>query len=345
VHARSLAVVVSLALGLIGCGETDRQINRAAPSAQTERSSTLYLAGNEEMWVVDVDAERAQHLRMRLAAGDPPHLIAAIGDRLALWSYDVTSVPAADPTARPTMLAEDGWIFIRGAAKDRIWVGFLDPDSPETERELGELREIAADGDVITRGVEPPDGAWPYAELTSGLLFDVRETLTVWDPEDQRTVRTFPRELIGDMGPVSGDLLASCRASCEELILTDFAAGTQRHIAAPEGLTLVAPLASFSPDGTLLAIPVKQAGGSWTSLSYDRQLALLSLKTGDVRIVPGSTVPPGYVITAWSAEGDEVFITGGERFKPRTIIAYRLDDHAARKLDIEVGDFYDMVAR
>ena len=157
------------------------------------------------------------------------------------------------------MLAEDGWIFIPGAARDRIWVGFPGPEGPPT---LGEFREIDERGNVITRDVKPLRGAWPYAELTSGLLFQGPGPLTLWDPEDQRTVRTYPWDkILGDMGPVRGDMLASCRESCEELILTDFALGTQRHIAAPEGLALVAPEASFSPDGTLLAIPVKKAGG------------------------------------------------------------------------------------
>ena len=47
------------------------------------------------MWVVDLDAEYADHLRMpdQLAPGDPPHRSAA-----------------------------------------RIWVGFLDSESPETAR-------------------------------------------------------------------------------------------------------------------------------------------------------------------------------------------------------------------
>jgi hypothetical protein len=121
VHIHSLAAVGALALALVGCAEVGREMNDAAPSAELERSSTLLLAGNEEMWVVDAGAERVEHLRMRgLAAGDPPHRIAAIGDHIALWSYDVMSVPVADPAARRTTLAEDSWIFIPGAARDRI---------------------------------------------------------------------------------------------------------------------------------------------------------------------------------------------------------------------------------
>jgi hypothetical protein len=167
--------------------------------------------------------------------------------------------------------------------------------------------------------------------LTSGLLFQGPGPVTLWDPDSQRTVRTYPWEMIGDMGPVSGDLLASCLESCEELILTDFAAGTQRHIAAPEGLALVVPEASFSPDGTLPAVPVKEAGGGWKSFSTnDRELALLSLETGEARIVPDSTVSPGYVFTAWSLDGREVFLTGGQRHASRDLIAYRVNDDRAR---------------
>jgi hypothetical protein len=196
---------------------------------------------------------------------------------------------------------------------------------------------------VITHGVKPPDGAWPYAELTSGLLFQGPGPVRLWDPEDQRTVRTFSWKEIGDMGPVSGDLLASCLESCQELILTDFATGDQRRVAAPEGLALVAPEASFSPDGAILAVPVTEAGGGWKSLStHDRGLALVSLETGDIQIVSDSTVSPGYVFTAWSPDGAEVFITGGERQASRDLAAYRLGGDRARALDVEVGDFYDI---
>jgi hypothetical protein len=344
VSTKSVATVAAVALALAGCGETVSGTDPKAPSEESSNAPTLFLAGDAELWTVDVDAERAEHLPMpELAAGDPPHAIAAIGDRLALWGYDVAGVPIADPSGSPTTLANDGWIFIPAAEADRIWVGFLDPESPVTERALAELREIDADGNVITRGVEPPHGAWPYAELTSGLLFQGPGPVRLWNPESERTVRTYPWEAIGDMGPVTGDLLASCRESCDELILTDFAAGEQRRIQAPSGLAFVAFEAAFSPDGTTLAVPVKEAGGGWRSYStYDRELALVSLESGETEIVTDSTVSAGYVFTAWSPAGDEVFITGGERHAAREIVAYGLGELRARVLDVEVGDFYDI---
>jgi hypothetical protein len=340
-----VAGVAVLVLALAGCGEAVNGPDPKRPGS-TPEPATLFLAGTNAMWVVDADDEQVEHLRIpELGAGDPPHLIAPVGDRLALWNYDVASVPAADPSTPPETLAKDGWIFIPAADPDRIWVGFLDPDSPATERGLGELREIDADGDVITRGVKPPEGAWPYAELTGGLLFQGPGPIRLWDPDTDRTVRTYPWHQIGDMGPVSGDLLASCLESCEGLILTDFATGEQRRIAAPEGLAFVAPEASFSPDGTTLAVPVKEAGGGWKSFStYDRQLALVDLEDETIEIVAGSQAPPGYVFTAWSSDGGEVFMTGGGPETERVIVSYRAGNEGARRLDVQVGDFYDIAA-
>ena len=340
----SVAIVAALALALAACGGPPGGTDPDGPRKESRKAATLFLAGNGELWTVDVDAERAEHLRMpELAAGDPPHRIAAIGDRLALWGYDVAGVPLADPSGSARTLASDAWIFIPAAEDDRIWVGFLDPESPATERALGELREIDAGGNVITRGVEPPDGAWPYAELTSGLLFQGPGSLRLWNPQSERTVRTYPWQEIGDMGPVSGDVLASCRESCEELILTDFAAGEQRRIRAPRGLVFAAFQAAFSPDGATLAVPVLEAGGGWRSYStHDRELALVSLEGGETEIVADSTVSAGYVLTAWSPAGDRVFMTGGGRSAAREIVAYGVGEARARVLDVKIGDFYDI---
>lgn len=340
-----VAAVAALVLALAGCGEGVSGADPKTPRSGGE-PATLFLAGDLEMWVVDVDADQAEHLRIpELGGGDPPHRIATIGDRLALWDEDVASVPAADPSAAAETLAKDGWIFIPAADPDRIWVGFLDSDSPATAGGLGELREIDADGNVITRGVKPPDGAWPYAELTGGLLFQGPGPIRLWDPDTEHTVRTYSWQQIGDMGPVDGDLLASCFESCEELILTDFAGGGQRRVRAPDGLAFVAFEAMFSPNGATLAVPVIDAGGGWKSFStYDRQLALVDLEDETTEIVAGSEAPPGYVFTAWSSDGSQAFMTGGGPHTARTIIAYRLGDERARTLDVEVGDFYDIAA-
>jgi hypothetical protein len=309
-------------------------------AAEQERSeTTLFLAGIAELSVIEVEAGRAVRVpRPELGAGDPPHLIAPVGDRLAMWSYDVTSVPLADPAAEPTTLANDGWIFIPAADPDRIWVGFLHRDSPPTERGLEELREIDSAGNVVTRGVVPPDGAWPYAEVGGGLLFQSPRP-TLWDPDTGTTIRSWKWEQIGDMGPVTQDLLASSHYESGELVLTDVVSGEQRRIAPPQGGALLAWEGAFSPNGDTLAVPAKTAdelGG--------QTLALVDVASGELELVPGSAVRGGYVFTAWSRDGEAVFLTGGGRGSDREIVAYQLGEARAEPLNVAVGDFYDIAA-
>jgi hypothetical protein len=226
------------------------------------------------------------------------------------------------------------------ADSDRIWVGFLDRESPPTERGLRELREIDSAGNVIEGGVEPPDGAWPYAEVGGGLLFQSPRP-TLWDPDTGKTRRTWEWEEIGDMGPVSSNLLASSDYSSGELRLTDVITGDQRRFAPPPGAKFVGWAASFSPDGTRLAVPLSTTG----DVNHGSQeLTVLDVTSGEIERVPGSGVPPGYVFTAWSSDGQEAFLTGGERFEERRIVAYRLGRERATRLDVAVGDFYDIAA-
>lgn len=331
-----MVACLAAVLALASCGE--RGAAADAPDEPREPAATVFLAGMGEMWVVDAGSGEVERVAMpQLGAGDPPHLIVAIGDRLAMWDYHVTSVPMSDPSAEPTTIAKHAWIFIPAADPERIWVGFLDPASPATERGLGELREIDSAGNVITAGIEPPDGAWPYAEVGGGLLFQSPRP-TLWDPHTGRTLRTWEWDEIGDMGPVVGDLLASSTYRTGELILTDVTTGEQRHIAPPDDFGLLAWEGAFSPDGSTLAVPVAKIGDQ----NGDQELALVDVGTGDIELVPGARVRGGYVFTAWSRDGSEVFMTGGGPETPRQVVSYTIGDEHSRVLDIGVGDFYDI---
>ena len=322
---------------VVGCGaepEVAVEPDRPPPAE-------LVLAGDGEIWVVDVAAERARHVRMlQLAPGDPVHRVVWRGDRFVFWGY--ATYAAAEPGKRLERIADDTWFFIPSAHRDRVWVTVLDPSSPETVRALKAVREITVAGRVTVPDVKPPGGRWPQGAVTSGLLFDRHPGWSVWDPRTGEEVSRL--NLGGPLGPTHGDMIASCAAEpCVELWLTDARTGRRRIARAPQGEAFQLSEAAFSPDGRELAAPVNDASASPSESPAD--LALVDVRSLETQIVPGSTVSPYYVFTAWSAEGDQVFITGGERFRPRTIIAYRLGDRTARALDIEVGDFYDMAAR
>ena len=73
-----------------------------------------------------------------------------------------------------------------------------------------------------------------------------------------------------------------------------------------------------------------------------RSLALVNVETGEIELVPGSHVLGGYVFTAWSRDGEAVFLTGGDSDTGRQIVVYRVGEERARALDVDVGDFYDV---
>jgi hypothetical protein len=63
-----------------------------------------------------------------------------------------------------------------------------------------------------------------------------------------------------------------------------------------------------------------------------------------VSVVEGSRVQPGYVFVAWASDGDSAFMSGGERFQPRTLVMYRLGSERAVEVPLRVDDFYGMAA-
>jgi hypothetical protein len=323
----------------------------AAPPAATSGpiarpgGPRLFLAGAGELWVMDVAGGSVRHRRLpQLSPGDPPYRIVRRGDTLVLWSYQTLTL---DPSgaAQPEVLVRDSWFFIPSAAPDRIWVGILDPKSPETERRLAAVREVAVDGRVTVRDVRPPEGRWPVAATSSGLVFQSHggglgpDQLELWNPLTGKVFRRLP----GDYPVAShGDLLAWCRQRCERLHVTNVATGEDVEVRPPAGAFGFDAYGAFSPDGKLIAVPVR-SDPSPTTQDPKWRLALVDVEGGTATLVQGPTLQ-GYVFVDWSPAGTSVFITGGDRFKERTIFEYRLGTASARRLPVKVGDFFGMAA-
>jgi len=307
----------------------------------------LFLAGAGELWVVDVARGSVQHRRFpRLPGGDPPYWIVRRGDNLVLWSYQTLTLDPSSPTAQPELLVWDSWIFIPSAAPGRIWVGILDPKRPETERRLKAVREVAVDGRVTVGDVRPPEGRWPVAATSSALAFQSHgsgpgglDQLELWNPLTGKVLRRLP----GDYPVAShGDLLAWCRQPCARLHVTDAATGEDVEVRPPAGVFGFDANGAFSPDGKLIAVPVR-SDPSLTTQDPKWRLALVDVEEGTATLVQGPTLQ-GYVFVDWSPAGTTVFITGGDRFKQRTILEYRLGTAGARRVPVEVGDFFGMAA-
>jgi hypothetical protein len=331
-------ILFVVAAFLVGCAEA-REAQAPAPSADAPAERTeLFLAGDQELAVVDVDAETARTVTLEeLGSGDPPYRIVRRGRSLVFYGGPTYAVDLA--LSSPPRRLGSSWFFIPSATEDRIWLAYLDPDSPDTVRALSSVSEVTSAGVVTVPPTRPPQGRWPVAAVSAGLLFEDRSGgLDLWDPATGRMVRRLPD---ASSGPTYGNLLAWCDA--EGMLHLSDVTDTRRAVAAapPEGLAAYDCAAgTFSPDGETLAVPAARQN----LITGARELALVDVASGKATVVEGSDVPGGYIFTAWGSSGDEVFITGGQRREARTIVAYRLGDARARRLAVEVPAFYGVAA-
>jgi hypothetical protein len=337
--AIGVVLTASLAIGLwLLVGSQQRQpVGPASPTSGAPLSEPrLFLAGDGEMWVVDVATSSVRHIRLsELSPGDPPYRIVRRGAKLVLWGSTTTYVLDSGADSALQVLVEDSLVFIPSAAADRVWVAV---DSTDTG-DVGAIREVAVDGRVTVSDTKPPGGRWPVAALEAGLAFQFPEgQLQVWDPRTDKVIRQLPGQF-----PVAsyGNLLAWCADACDTLHLSNVVTGEGVEVSPPTGAYgFEAYQGSFSPDGQRIAVPVRTDP---RATDPQLQLAIVDVGAGTAGRVEGTTVE-GYVYVDWSPSGEMVFISGGERRAVRTIIEYRLSTDSARRLPIQVGDFYGMAA-
>jgi hypothetical protein len=256
------------------------------------------------------------------------------GDTFVFWG---AGLPAGDPAeGRLAPLAPGAGFFLPSAHPDRIWIPYFDRGSPATAPRFTAIREVDATGRVTVAGEHPPRG-WPERAAAAGILLSQRRPRhLVWDPRTRTVVNVLRASRLGDLGPVHGDTLASCTWPCRALRLTDVRTGAQRRVRAPAGLRFEPSYATFSSTGGELAIPV--ASGR------TRRLALVKTEApAAVKPVPGSKVPEGYVLTAFSSDDRHVFITGGHG-KRAVIKCYDRSRATARTVSVETGPFYGAAA-
>ena len=312
--------------------------NSAAGESRADDGVSLYLAGDGELTVVDVDAGTSRVLSVpELAPGDPPYRIVRAGDKLVVHGPDAAYTAGLDTPSEPRRLAE-AWFFIPSADPDRVWVALLDPESPDTVRALSGVREITVDGRVTVPDVAPPRGAWPLSAAGRALVFEAADGLEVWDYVTGKVDMVLAGRT---PGPGRDSLLPWCGDDYGRLHVTDVRTGDEVVVAPPDGFVAFdCGSAAFAPGGNLLAVPIAVGKGYEAA----RALALVDLDLGAAKVVAGSKVESGYVFVAWSSSGKSVFMSGGQDPADRTLVEYELGADRAVELSVRVERFYGMAA-
>ena len=214
-------------------------------------------------------------------------------------------------------------ILVRSAQPHQVWLA-----TDQTDRLL--VTQVdTGDGHIVTSPVPLPIGSNLFGSVYGGLVAEAAG-------------RIFLIEDGGDVRPIAeGRGLAAggnqvAAYSCDDVLqcgleVIDVATGDSRRIAPPPG---TAPYeytqASFSPDGSLLAI--------WMQADFEFGLYLWDLRTEEVTAVPGTQEFGGGGPPEWSPKGTWLFWTGG------AVYAYHPGDPTSIRLPLPKGDYYQVLA-
>jgi len=333
-----LLLLIALSVGLWSVLASGGHPAVRRPSATKPAPSDalrLFLAGDHELWVVDVASSSVERLIVpQLSPGDPPYRIVRRGSRLVLMGGTTYVLDPASSLV-PRALAQESSMFIPSTYPDRVWIGIEGAPG-----QLSAVREVTLDGQVTVADVQPPAELMPVASLESGLVFQTSDgRLEVWDPATNQVIREFP-----GVFPVASyqNTLAWCASTCDSMRITDLASGRDVTVNPPSSTYgFDAYRGSFSPDGTTIAVPVRTDSDP-TSLQW--KLALVDVATGAVTLVNGTDTQGPYAYVDWSPTGAEVFMSGEDASGTRTISEFRRGAQGASQLPIHVGDFYGMAA-
>jgi hypothetical protein len=236
------------------------------------------------------------------------------GGRLVWALPDGTYAIDADLRGRSQRLAPV--YFIPSATPGRVWFVSARPRS---------IVEMTVRGRVTLRSsVRLPWRCAVVAAVEHALICPDGEadTLRAVDPTSGRVVRNLPGTF---PFATHGSLVASCNWRCRDLHLTDVETGLHRSVPPPNAARYIEGYdGAFSPDGSLLAVPVKTSRGR-------AQVGLVDVRRGSVRVIPGSRLA-GYRKFSWSSSGDLYFAAARGR-----IMVYRPGSQRARLLPVKLG--------
>jgi hypothetical protein len=317
--------------------------------------SYLYLAGEHRLTIVDVDAGvRWRVSRPSAATFAPRPILLRRGDRLVYYARGgrIESIDL-NLLQGPRRLATTGpqapGYFIPSVRRDRIWV----TSRPDANGVPTSVREITAGGrptfpeTPLPRLSVPPYHRAPLVAFRSalGVGSGSKGAIAIWRPRANaitftlRTMAPSPLATRGNLLAVAGRKTAGDR-----LRLINVITRRERLFRPSQGFRgLDVWGGAFSPAGSFLAVPVTRSRLSRARPWANRWLSLIDVAAGRVRVVSGSAVRAGGLVT-WGSDGRSVFMSGRDRGGHGQVIVYRLGEERAHRIPIRIGPVYGMAA-
>lgn len=330
----------------VGCGGGENPADRGVAAVTfglgDMPTGVLFLRHVREQSITRIDLATRESVTVtlpELAPGDPPFHLVETGGRLVVYGGSHTYALDLDLKRPPQDLGES-WYFVPSGREGRVWLTRLDLESPETVRDLEAVREVTVDGDVTVPETGRPSSRGPsiLAAVKDGLLFQEGDELRLWDPRTGKVTLRLPGPFPAD---THGNLVAWCGQGCLTLLITDVATGEDLAISPGGSFRFEETYeGAFSPDGTLLAVPVVTSPGTHLE-GHRHQVGIVDARAGTVRLVEGSDLADDYPAMAWSPSGEWLFFSAGAG----RIMAYRRESEKAIVLPVRApASFIDMAA-
>jgi hypothetical protein len=341
----ALGTVFVLAVAVLtGCGSADKPPDRGTAAATAGSgdmpTGMLFLRHVREPSITRIDLARGESTTVslrQLAPGDPPFHLVQTGGRLVFYGGSHTYALDLDLEG-PALDLGESWYFVPSGRDGRVWLTTLDPESPDTVRDLKAVREMTVDGEVTVpeSGRPPSRGPTIVAAVTDGLLFQEDNELRLWDPRAGKVTMRLPGPFPAD---THGNLVAWCKQGCPKLRVTDVGTGKDLAVSSQDSFRFEETYdGAFSPDGELLALPVVTSPGTHLE-GHRHQVGIVDARAGTARLVEGSDLADDYPAIAWSPSGEWLFFNAGAG----RIMAYRIGSEKATTLPVRAPtSFIDM---
>ena len=303
----------------------DERTRSAIPPPRT-RIFVQLLNSTEPIAVVDPVSGTFRVLKLPTAGGDWLDRLYRTGDRLVWEGPGGTYAIDADLQGRVQKLSQ--WYFLPSATEGRVWFAFGALTRRGTRAPPLTAVEMTVRGRVTQRVKLGPCRGLIEA-LAGAFVCQGGRSLLAFDPAIRKVRRVRGLLPFG----AHGTTVAACEDRCDAVRFTDVRTGRRWSIEPPRPYRPVVGYdGAFSPDGTLVAVPVAARKRGDDRTRTPLRVALLDLRRRSARVVPRSRLAADYRKFAWSSSG-ELFFAAGRG----TIMAYRPGARRAHLLSVRLG--------